>query len=115
MRVVCRGRGVEMSDEKLRADIIRIRKFSHSLKNTHDQFNSSSSPVKDHESALGSSQLTDAFDDFWSNWKIHREHLAKELKILYGILKKAADTYEKADSDLAEALRKANKKAHKKD
>ncbi len=97
-----------MSD--LKADTERIRECSDALKRVHDEFTTHGNPADRYtESELGSSLLTGAFDDFGSNWKIHRKQLAKELESLGKITEDAAKTYDAADHDLANALRALDK------
>ncbi|MCX4548887.1 MULTISPECIES: hypothetical protein [unclassified Streptomyces] len=97
-----------MSDQQ--ADIERIKECSRSLKRIHDTFDKRSDPSQGYGVAeLGSQKLLDAFHTFGSNWKIHRGKLTEELESLYGITKTAAESYEKIDHELAEALRDQDK------
>ncbi|MEV6792669.1 hypothetical protein AB0M87_11820 [Streptomyces sp. NPDC051320] len=101
-----------MSDQV--ADIERIKECARSLKRIHDTFEKRSDPSQGYGvGELGSQQLLDAFDDFGSNWKIHRKKLTEELQTLYGTTKTAAESYEKIDHELAEALRDQDKKSSK--
>lgn len=102
-----------MSD--LTADLDRIREFSKSLKRIHREFTQEADPADDYGiSDLGSQTVLDAFDEFGSNWKIHREELAERLKKLYGVTKRTADTFDEVDHKLAEALRDNDTKHSKK-
>ncbi|NDZ80153.1 hypothetical protein G3I19_16830 [Streptomyces sp. SID10853] len=101
-----------MSDQV--ADIERIKECAQALKRIHDTFEKRSDPSQGYGVGdLGSQKLLDAFDDFGSNWKIHRKKLAEELQTLYGITKTAAESYVKIDHELAEALRGTDKKPKK--
>ncbi|MGI5471766.1 hypothetical protein [Streptomyces sp. CA-132043] len=102
-----------MSD--LTADLDRIREFSKSLKRIHGEFTREANPAGDYGmSDLGSHVVLDAFDEFGSNWKIHREDLAERLKTLYGVTKRAANAFDEIDHKLAEALRDNDAKHSKK-
>jgi hypothetical protein len=97
-----------MSD--LKADTARIRECSSALQRIHDEFANHANPAEGYGvSEIGSSLLTDAFDEFASNWKIHRTQLEQELETLAKATEAAADTYDKADADLAKALRDQDK------
>jgi len=94
----------------LKADTVRIRECSDALKRIHDEFTNRANPAKGYSpSEMGSSLLADAFDEFGSNWKIHREQLKEELEKLAKATEAAADTYDKVDGDLAKALRDQDK------
>lgn len=97
-----------MSD--LKADTARIRECSDALKRIHDQFANHANPAQGYStSEMGSSLLVDAFDEFGSNWKIHREQLKEELEKLAKATEAAADTYDAQDAALAKALRDQDK------
>ncbi|MBY8880537.1 hypothetical protein [Actinacidiphila acidipaludis] len=91
----------------LEADTRRIRDCSRALQRIYDQFTGHADPAEGYSSdELGDSRITDAFHDFGSNWKIHREHLAEGIRTLGTIAEDAADTYEGIDARLADALRR---------
>lgn len=97
-----------MSD--LKADTERIRQCADALKRIHNEFTTHGNPADEYTAdELGSSLITGAFDEFGSNWKIHREQLAKELETLGKITEDAAKTYDAVDTDLANALRRQDK------
>ncbi|WP_128375980.1 hypothetical protein [Streptomyces cavernae] len=60
---------------------------------------------------IGHEELTNRLDDFATNWDYKRSKLEEELKKLAGITKAAAEAYEQIDTDLANALRKQEKKS----
>jgi hypothetical protein len=94
-----------MSD--LEADTRRIRDCSRTLQRIYDQFTGHANPAEGYsEAELGDSRITGAFHDFGANWKIHRNHLAEQIRTLGTITEDAADTYEGIDQALADALRK---------
>jgi len=91
----------------LEADTRRIRDCSRALQRIYDQFTGHADPAEGYSSdELGDSRITGAFHDFGSNWKIHRDHLADQIRTLGVITEDAADTYEGIDTKLADALRK---------
>lgn len=93
-----------MSDQQ--ADIGRIKECSRALKRIRDTFSERANPAEGYGvGEIGSQKILDAFDKFGSNWKIHRKKLTEELEKLHGITKTAAESYEKIDHELAEALR----------
>ncbi|WP_434594673.1 type VII secretion target [Streptomyces sp. A5-4] len=93
------------------ADTKRIRACSKSLSKIHSEFSENSNPASGlGKETLGAQDLVDAFGDFESNWKIHRERLTDELKKLANILSTAAEAYDDIDHQLAEALRSQDKK-----
>ncbi|MFF4566023.1 hypothetical protein [Streptomyces sp. NPDC001435] len=101
-----------MSDQQ--ADIDRIRECSRALTGIRDTFADRANPAEGYGvGEIGSQKLLDAFEKFGSNWKIHRGKLTEELEKLAGITKTAADSYDKLDHELAEALRKADKDGKK--
>ncbi|KIX79734.1 hypothetical protein SF12_02885 [Streptomyces sp. MBRL 601] len=101
-----------MGDQE--ADIGRIKESARALKRVHDTFEKRSNPAKGYGmSEMGSQKLLDAFDEFDSNWKIRRRKLMEELDKLHKITKTAADSYEELDSELARALREADKESGK--
>lgn len=96
-----------MSD--LKADTRRLRDCSRALQRIYDEFTNRADPARDYTLAeLGSPLVSGAFDDFGSNWKVHRKDLAEQLKTLGTITQDAADTYDGVDHALAEALRRAD-------
>lgn len=93
-----------MSD--LKADTERIRECSRALLRIYSEFTNRASPADGYgASELGSSLISGAFDDFGSNWKVHRQDLTERLKRLGTITEDAADGYDGADAALAQALR----------
>ncbi|MEU1202814.1 hypothetical protein ABZ446_42295 [Streptomyces sp. NPDC005813] len=99
-----------MSDQT--ADTDRIKESARSLSKIHREFSGNANPADGlGVGTLGEQQLVDVFEDFGSNWKIHRERLTDELKKLSEILSTAAKAYEDIDHQLAEALRGTDKKA----
>ncbi|MFJ6563445.1 hypothetical protein ACIQMV_26985 [Streptomyces sp. NPDC091412] len=101
-----------MSDQQ--ADIDRIKECSRALKRIRDTFAERGNPAQGFGiSEIGSQRILDAFSKFDSNWKIHRRKLTEELESLHGITKAAAESYEKIDHELAEALRNADKDGKK--
>ncbi|MGW0736227.1 hypothetical protein [Streptomyces sp. NPDC002851] len=96
------------------ADLGRIRECARALNRIHRTFTHDANPALCYsQSALGSDQIVDVFSEFSSNWEIHRKKLVEELEGLAKLTKAAAKGFEKIDTDLANALRKADK-AHKK-
>lgn len=90
----------------IKADTQRIRECSRALQRIYDEFTKRANPADGYSLAeLGDSRITDAFDDFGSNWKLHRKDLEGKIRTLGTITQAAADTYEKVDSALADALR----------
>ncbi|MER5381523.1 hypothetical protein OG788_19100 [Streptomyces sp. NBC_00647] len=63
------------------------------------------------QEVIGHEELTDRLNDFASNWDYKRSKLEEELKKLSGITKAAAEAYEKIDTELADAVRKNEKKS----
>ncbi|MFF6875349.1 hypothetical protein ACFY9S_08515 [Streptomyces sp. NPDC012474] len=99
-----------MSDQQ--ADIDRIKECSRALKRIRDTFADRGNPAESFSvDEIGSQKILDAFDEFGSNWKIHRKRLTEELEKLHGITKAAADSYEQIDHDLAEVLRAEDRSA----
>lgn len=93
-----------MSDQQ--ADIDRIKECSRALKRIRDTFADRGNPAESlGVNEIGSQKILDAFDEFGSNWKIHRKRLTEELEKLHGITKTAAESYEQIDHELAEVLR----------
>jgi hypothetical protein len=98
-----------MSDQT--ADLTRIKESARSLSKIHREFTRNANPADGlGVGTLGAQSLVDVFDDFGDNWKIHREHLTDELEKLAKILSTAARAYEDIDHQLAEALRKTDRK-----
>ncbi|MFF3405704.1 hypothetical protein ACFYW8_05700 [Streptomyces sp. NPDC002742] len=60
---------------------------------------------------VGHEELTDRLNDFAANWDYKRSKLEEELKKLSGIAKAASEAYESIDTDLANAVRKNEKKS----
>lgn len=52
-------------------------------------------------------KVIDAMDDFRGNWNDNRDHLADRLDKLGDLATTAADSFEKADAELARQIRKA--------
>ncbi|MET7987883.1 MULTISPECIES: hypothetical protein [unclassified Streptomyces] len=99
-----------MSD--LKADTQRIRECSRALQRIHHSFTDRANPAEDFSAAeLGNKHIVDAFDDFASNWKIHRKDLAAQIKTLGTITWEAAKSYDAIDAELAAALRRQDAKA----
>lgn len=93
----------------LKADTGRIRECSQSLWQIYNAFTNHPNPLDGYDQAvLGDKDLTHVFSDFAGNWKLHRESLAGKIETLGQITQTAADSYDKADSALADALRKAD-------
>ncbi|MGY5116081.1 hypothetical protein ACWC2H_09485 [Streptomyces sp. 900105755] len=59
---------------------------------------------------VGHEELTDRLDDFAENWDYKRAKLEGELAKLAAITKAAAQAYEQMDTDLANAVRKQEKR-----
>ncbi|WP_369223066.1 hypothetical protein AB5J52_18400 [Streptomyces sp. R39] len=59
---------------------------------------------------VGHEELTDRLDDFADSWDYKRGKLEGELAKLAAITKAAAQAYEQIDTDLANAVRKQEKK-----
>ncbi len=98
-----------MSDQA--ADVDRIKESARSLSKIHREFTHHGNPAEGSGvSTFGDEGLTDVFDDFGDNWKVHRERLTDELKKLSSILTAAAKAYEDIDHQLAEALRGTDRK-----
>ncbi|MER7397414.1 hypothetical protein ABT381_18110 [Streptomyces sp. NPDC000151] len=94
-----------MSD--LKADTQRIRECSRALHRIYESFTTRANPTDDYSTGeLGNQSVVDAFGEFASNWKIHREDLAEKIKTLGVITEKAAKSYDALDAELARALRK---------
>ncbi|MET7390221.1 hypothetical protein ACFYPT_37430 [Streptomyces sp. NPDC005529] len=101
-----------MSD--LKADTQRIRECSRALQRIYHSFTERANPAEDFSTAeLGNQRIVDAFDAFASNWKIHREDLAEQIKTLGTITWEAAKSYDAIDADLAAALRRHDAKSKK--
>lgn len=101
-----------MSD--LTADTNRIRDCSRELQRIYDEFTAHSDPADGYSLAeLGDSRIVGAFHSFGSNWKIHREHLAGQIRTLGVATEDAADTYDGVDKALADALRREDAAAKK--
>lgn len=98
---------------RTRADLSVIRECSESLFRIHREFKDNSNPADAYDDALGSEKLRDVFDDFSETWKKTRKKLMKDIEQLAKFTDTAADTYDKVDHELAEALRKARKDAKK--
>ncbi|MFF1377058.1 hypothetical protein [Streptomyces sp. NPDC058308] len=98
---------------RTRADLGVIRECSESLFRIHREFKDNSNPADGYDNALGSEKLRDVFDDFSDTWKKTRKKLMKDIEQLAKFTDTAADTYDKVDHELAEALRKARKDAKK--
>ncbi|MEW2450692.1 hypothetical protein AB0896_24565 [Streptomyces parvulus] len=99
-----------MGDQE--ADIDRIRECARALSRIRGTFAERANPAEGYGvGEIGSEKILDAFEKFGSNWKIHRRQLSDELEKLHGITKGAADAYDKIDHELAEALRRADRKA----
>ncbi|WBB58624.1 hypothetical protein O7599_23730 [Streptomyces sp. WMMC500] len=91
----------------IKADLERIRECSRALGRIHRTFSHHANPADGYGTGeIGSQQLVDTFSDFGSNWKIHRGKLTEELEKLGKITAAAAESYDKVDTDLANALRK---------
>ncbi|MFJ5914235.1 hypothetical protein ACIQFW_00345 [Streptomyces ardesiacus] len=96
-----------MGDQE--ADTARIRESARALKRIRGTFAERANPADGYGvDEIGSQKILEAFDKFGSNWKIHRRQLTDELEKLYGIVKAAADSYDKVDHELAEALRRSD-------
>jgi hypothetical protein len=96
--------GSSLSDQQ--ADLDRIKECSRALKRIRDTFAERGNPAEGYGvGEIGSEKILGAFEEFGSNWKIHRKKLTEELEKLHGITKAAAESYEKIDHELAEALR----------
>ncbi|MFF4231621.1 hypothetical protein [Streptomyces sp. NPDC001820] len=102
-----------MSD-RTRADLDMIKDCSDSLYRIHREFKENGNPADDYENALGSEKLRDVFDDFSSTWKKNRKQLMKDIESLAKFTANAAETYDKVDHELAEALRGAKKSGKRK-
>ncbi|QKW09393.1 hypothetical protein HUT18_26395 [Streptomyces sp. NA04227] len=97
-----------MSDQQ--ADTDRIKESAKTLTRIHSDFKNNSNPADDlGVGTLGAQSLIDVFDDFGSNWKIHRERLMEELEKLAKVLTQAGKSYDEIDHALAEALRAKDK------
>ena len=93
----------------LKADTQRLRDCANALSRVYAEFTRHANPADGYSAReLGSSKLTDVFDDFGDNWRIHREKLATQIETLGTITQSAADTYDGVDEALANALRKAD-------
>ncbi|MBB5108163.1 hypothetical protein [Streptomyces spectabilis] len=99
-----------MSD-RTRADLGMIRDCSDALFRIHREFKNNSNPADEYGDALGSEKLRDVFDDFSGTWKKTRKKLMEDIEKLAKFTDTAADTYDKVDHELAEALRNARKEA----
>ncbi|MGW7277528.1 hypothetical protein ACWGIV_04315 [Streptomyces sp. NPDC054844] len=98
-----------MSDQQ--ADIDRIAECTEELGKIHRAFTKGADPAAGlGVSVLGSEKVIDALSSFGSNWRIHREKLAEEVKTLAGITSAAAEAYETIDGELARALREVDAK-----
>ncbi|MFK0111271.1 hypothetical protein [Streptomyces sp. NPDC091217] len=101
-----------MSD--LKADTQRIRECSRALQRIYHAFTDRANPADDYSSAeLGNKLVVDAFDEFASNWKIHRKDLAEKIRTLGIITGEAAKSYEAIDTKLAEALRRQDERTER--
>jgi len=96
--------GEHVSD--IKADIQRIRECSDELGVIYGDFTNRANPADGYTTEdLGSNDLVNAFEEFASNWKIHRRELADKIATLGKITEDAANTYQAVDADLASALR----------
>ncbi|WP_419995867.1 WXG100 family type VII secretion target [Streptomyces boninensis] len=93
----------------IKADLKVIRACSRALYRIHRQFKDHGNPADGYMSDLGYEGLRDAFDDFNDTWKKTRGKLVDELEELAKFTEKAADGYDRVDTKLANALRKAAK------
>ncbi|MFC7257745.1 hypothetical protein [Streptomyces lutosisoli] len=99
-----------MSD--LKADTKRIRECSRALQRIYHSFTDRANPAEDFSATeLGNKLVVDAFDEFASNWKIHRKDLADKIRTLGVITGEAAKSYDAIDAKLAEALRRQDARA----
>ncbi|MFB7247670.1 hypothetical protein ACFCYX_35005 [Streptomyces populi] len=99
-----------MSD--LKADTQRIRECSRALQRIYHSFTDRANPAEDFSPAeLGNQRIVDAFDEFASNWKIHRKDLAEQIETLGTITWEAAKSYDAIDAELAAALRRQDAKS----
>ncbi|MFG3100118.1 hypothetical protein ACGFZL_06320 [Streptomyces sp. NPDC048182] len=96
-----------MSDQT--ADIGRIKESAKAMSKIHREFEGNANPAEGLDvNTLGDKGLVDVFDDFGSNWRIHRERLTDELEKLAQLLSTVTKTYEDIDHQLAEALRRTD-------
>ncbi len=94
----------------LNADTQRLRDCSQSLWQIYNAFTNHANPLDGYDpNVLGDRDLTGVFSEFASNWKLHRQTLAEKIQALGQITEAAAETYDKADGALADALRKSDR------
>ncbi len=91
--------------DHLTADISRIREVSGRLTGLAGEFSQATTLAGSYAGCLGSLPLAGAFEDFASNWKIHRERLIGQLERAATLSKAAADGYQGTDEQLAAVLR----------
>ncbi|MEU5580414.1 hypothetical protein [Streptomyces huasconensis] len=91
-------------------DLNVIREMGIGLGRIKDAFDGLGKLKGQYEDDFGEHDLSWQFGDFVENWESHREELGEEVKRLGELAKAAAKTYETMDSELAKALREADKK-----
>ncbi|MFH8613273.1 hypothetical protein ACH4D5_37975 [Streptomyces sp. NPDC018029] len=91
-------------------DLNVIREMGIGLGRIKEAFDGLGKLKGQYEDDFGEHDLAWQFGDFVENWESHREELGEEVKRLGEIAKTAAKTYETIDSELAKALREADKK-----
>ncbi|MDJ0464426.1 hypothetical protein [Streptomyces sp. H27-C3] len=90
-----------------KADLEVIRSMGKGLNHVKKAFDGLDKLGEKHGDDFGNDDLADKFEDFAGNWEISREKLTKEVEVLAGIAKAAAEAYEEIDSQLAQAIRGA--------
>ncbi|MEU1016842.1 hypothetical protein [Streptomyces sp. NPDC005898] len=91
-------------------DLDVIREMGLGLGRIKDAFDGLGKLKGQYGDDFGEHDLAWQFGDFVENWESHREELGEEIKSLAEIAKGAAKTYEKIDSELAKALREADRR-----
>jgi hypothetical protein len=91
--------------DHLTVDVALIRATGEGLGRIKDvlQHADASNPGS---SVLGSGELSEAMDDFVSNWEIHRGKLISAVETHQKMATASADAYEHTDAELAKGLTK---------
>ncbi|MFE0175296.1 hypothetical protein ACFWZ2_23545 [Streptomyces sp. NPDC059002] len=88
-------------------DLNTIREMGVGLARIKDAFDGLDKLTGQYEDAFGEHHLSWRFGDFAQNWESRREELGDEIKRLAELAKATAKTYERADGELARALRES--------
>ncbi|ROP72302.1 hypothetical protein [Curtobacterium sp. PhB115] len=88
----------------IKLDLDLIGDLASDLSRLHSDFDHVAASAADYKSGIGSSTVSDAIDEFGSNWDIRRGRLQESIKAVAEMAESAHEGFTQTEMDLANKI-----------